>query len=620
MDKTGLNTLWGNVLKYANFACAAHPVPGMAMALVAQTDDGRWLTLDDYRGVRDVRYPDSTVGKDTVFQLASVSKPITATIITGLVASGRLGEQGWNRVASGVGLDTQPATIAELLCHLSGLPSHAGDLIEDMGADRAAVLGKLGLFQREPRPAPFAYTNFGYTAAAVAAAQAAGKQWEALAAELLYTPLGMTQTSSRHADFVKSPQHVSLHQQDGQGRWFVGEQRNPDAQSPAGGVSSTALDLTYWMRLCLGDTTRIADRKFHTELSRVLQPQPPSEVGPSGSTYSLGWNMSVDNTGRVSHLSHSGAFNLGAATCVTLLPQAKLGLVVLTNGWPIGVPEAISAAFAALARDPAMSVEKLETNRDDPPGHDGETLLEGVTAYMDHEMRPPPRIPYVPTQTPPKPREDLLGHYANALYGGVEVGHDTGGYFMLQGNRRYALGATPDPNVLIYDSAGENGSRNNGLKLEHTDYTRAWVDNLFYAYPQGPDVTPRSTADRAIDVEAILVQRPVSIIGLVRVWRIYATRAGRVQLRVYDEHYQLVDQSEVVTVEKDGHHKFVLSRAIWKSFRYFGFHQPEGGVIAYDEDATMPVLIRYPGHEDWADFRRTYSIQIDVDAHGVFAR
>ena len=48
----------------------------------------------------------------------------------------------------------------------------------------------------------YAYTNFGLTAAAVAAAKAAGATWEDLSDERLYQPLGMTSTSSRFADYM----------------------------------------------------------------------------------------------------------------------------------------------------------------------------------------------------------------------------------------------------------------------------------------------------------------------------------------------------------------------------------------------------------------------------------
>ena len=47
-------------------------------------------------------------------------------------------------------------------------------------------------------------------------------------------------------------------------------------------------------------------------------------------------------------LSHSGAFNLGVATAVYLLPQADVGIVVLSNSAPIGVPESLAISFLDL--------------------------------------------------------------------------------------------------------------------------------------------------------------------------------------------------------------------------------------------------------------------------------
>src|SRR5438045_8153009 len=62
----------------------------------------------------------------------------------------------------------------------------------------------------------------------------------------------------------------------------------------------------------------------------------------------LGWNVDY-NQQEGNEFNHSGAFNLGAATNVRLLPSAQLGIVALTNGQPIGVPEAITRAFFDLA-------------------------------------------------------------------------------------------------------------------------------------------------------------------------------------------------------------------------------------------------------------------------------
>ena len=57
----------------------------------------------------------------------------------------------------------------------------------------------------------------------------------------------------------------------------------------------------------------------------------------------LGWNVSYDDQARLM-LGHSGAFNLGAATAVSMLPGEQLAIVALTNGRPQGIPEAIAAA------------------------------------------------------------------------------------------------------------------------------------------------------------------------------------------------------------------------------------------------------------------------------------
>ena len=79
-------------------------------------------------------------------------------------------------------------------------------MLEDLGFDREEVLHRL----RYLEPAysfreGYEYTNFGLTAAAVAVAEAVGRSWEALSAERLYQPLGMTHTSSRFADYLAEP-------------------------------------------------------------------------------------------------------------------------------------------------------------------------------------------------------------------------------------------------------------------------------------------------------------------------------------------------------------------------------------------------------------------------------
>src|SRR3989454_4297989 len=208
-------------------------------------------------GVRDTSSK-SPVDADTVFQLASLSKPIGSTVVAELVGEGKI---TWDSKLSALDPSfamfdpwvTREITIRDMYAHRSGLPEHAGDLLEDLGFTRAEILYRL----RYQHPgssfrAHYAYTNFGMTEGGVAAAKAYGLEWEEACKEKLYNPLGMTSTSSRYADFMarrnKALGHVLV-----DGKWVQKFKRDPDAQSPTGGVSSSVNDLVKWLRLQLGD-------------------------------------------------------------------------------------------------------------------------------------------------------------------------------------------------------------------------------------------------------------------------------------------------------------------------------------------------------------------------------
>jgi CubicO group peptidase (beta-lactamase class C family) len=60
--------------------------------------------------------------------------------------------------------------------------------------------------------------------------------------------------------------------------------------------------------------------------------------------YGLGWNVNYDGEGRL-RLEHSGAFALGAATTVLLVPSEDLGVVILTNAYPIGLAEGLAFTY-----------------------------------------------------------------------------------------------------------------------------------------------------------------------------------------------------------------------------------------------------------------------------------
>ena len=225
-------------------------IPGLAIAVVK---GGQTVYAKGF-GVRKVGDA-APVDADTVFQIASLSKSLAGSVVAHEVGAGVV---AWDTpvvthlpwFALNDPWVTQHVTIADLFSHRSGLPDHAGDNLEDFGFDRRAVLERLRLLPLDSFRNHYAYTNFGLTAAAESVAAAAGKSWEDLAETVLYRPLGMSSTSSRFADFEKRPDRAFGHVKVGDA-YQPKYQRQPDAQSPAGGVSSSVNDLARWMTMVL---------------------------------------------------------------------------------------------------------------------------------------------------------------------------------------------------------------------------------------------------------------------------------------------------------------------------------------------------------------------------------
>ncbi|WP_420719011.1 serine hydrolase [Streptomyces sp. NRRL S-646] len=397
-------------------------VPGIAVGVVY---DDKVVYLKGF-GLRKAGTKDG-VGPDTVFQLASVSKPVASTVVAAAVGDKTV---AWDdpvvEHSPGFKLKdpwvTSHVTLADLFSHRSGLPDHAGDQLEDLGYDRSYILDHLRYEPLAPFRAHYAYTNFGLTEAAVATARAAGTSWEKLSDEKLYRPLGMDSTSSSFADYEKAGNKAALHVKTGD-TWSAEHVRQPDAQSPAGGASSTARDMTKWLRLQLAngkfEGRQVVDAAAldQTHLPYMLSAPPHSPAGRAG-FYGLGWNVSYDDQGRLK-LGHSGGFALGAATNVALLPSEKLGIVVLTNGEPIGVPEAISATFLDTAQTGGPTVDWLKFL-----GPVFQQTLQGERSKVDYSK--PPASP-----APARANSAYTGTYANDYYGPMTVS-DQGGKLVMQ--------------------------------------------------------------------------------------------------------------------------------------------------------------------------------------------
>ena len=307
-----------------------------------------------------------------------------------------------------------------------------------------------------------------------------------------------------------------------------------------------------------------------------------------------------------------------------MFPQDKFGIVALTNGEPLGAPEAICAAFELLRHRPELTARDLETRTDLDPQTHGETLLDVIVEAMRGELHPPPRFRYRKSDKPVKDPRGHAGVYRNDIYGPITFSMTAGGLEMQQHQRVYSLTPTDKPDVFVYDSAGQNGTPDNGVIFSTNSFgPTVRIDDLVFAYPQGLAVIDRPNVDTSAGVEIVFVYRPITMLGPIRILRVYAKRPGPLRVRLYDEEYRMLTESETLNIDRAGFHQVVLPQAMQVAKRcYFGFVQPENGVIAYTPPAAGARVMILAA--DGAALRQPTAartpIQIDVDFGNTFQR
>ncbi|MDT5016403.1 MAG: hypothetical protein QOD39_2563 [Mycobacterium sp.] len=421
-------------------------IPGMAVAVV---HGGKTVYAKGF-GVRDIKTGDK-VDPDTVFQLASLSKSLSATVVAHEVGTNAISwdtpivsKLPWFGLSDPV--VTQMVSVGDMFAHRSGLPDHAGDMLEDLGHDRRYVLERLRQLPLDPFRISYAYTNFGLTAGAEAVATSAGKSWEDLADEVLFRPLGMASTSYRFADFEARPDRALGHIHV-DGRYEPRYIRDPQPESPAGGVSSSVNDMTRWLAMVLANGShegkQVVDPKA---LLPAVTPQIVSsratEPAMRSGFYGFGFNVAPTSAARM-ELSHSGGFELGAGTNFVILPSADVAIVALTNATPSGVPEALTAQFADLVQFGEVREDWLK-------------LYQGLMAPLEQPVgslvgQKPPANP-----APAAPLASYVGTYNNDYWGQARVTEKDGKLQLALGTKLDVPLDHWDGNVFTYSWVAEN--------------------------------------------------------------------------------------------------------------------------------------------------------------------
>lgn len=265
----------------------------------------------------------------TMYSLASTTKPITATGLMVLVERGLVDLDKPANLYLGAGRLTgyrpEEATVRRLLAHTAGLPLHWNLIFEDEEAARPDMdesIRRYGILVAPPGET-FSYSNFGYGIIEHIISRASKRSFADFLKSEVFDPLGLTRTAVLAAPGPVADVALRYGRQGKPYPFFDFDHRGASA------VYSSAHDLVRFGMFHLQN--RLPDQKQVLSAKRVLAMQQERDPKVPGSVMAMGW-ASVERSG-YRFVSHSGGmFGVGAR--LTLLPENNVACVVLTNAAP----------------------------------------------------------------------------------------------------------------------------------------------------------------------------------------------------------------------------------------------------------------------------------------------
>ena len=314
-------------------------IPGVSIGIVK---DGRMIFSGNYGVVEEGKKikPD----ENTLFAIASNSKAFTSAIIGMLVQEGKL---DWNdKVKKYLPYFelydpwvSNEVTVRDILSHRVGLAEYSGDLTwykSDLTAEeiiqRAKYLPKAYDFR-----SGYGYSNLMYITAGELIKEITGKSWSDNVKERIFEPLGMNRTITTPTKLEAVGNYATPHMRENDKNIPIAWE-DCETIAASGGIISSVHDVAKWMIFNLnhgihGQDTLLSKQTRNLVWTMhnvsVVDQTSKNDLERRFSGYGLGWNIG-DFYGNFM-VGHTGGAD-GMITAVTLIPDRKLGVVVLTNG------------------------------------------------------------------------------------------------------------------------------------------------------------------------------------------------------------------------------------------------------------------------------------------------
>ncbi len=343
---------------------AEHKITGAVLGILAGDATEFYAA-----GVANVR-TGIEVTTDTLFQIGSITKVWTATLIMLLVDEGKLDldEPVITYLPELKFADpdvTAKVTLRDLLSHRSGV---GGDHILDTGRGDdnleryVATCDALG--QEHELGATMSYCNTGYSVAGRVIEKITGQLWDTVLRERLIGPLGLTHTNTLADEAIMFRAAVGHVDGEVAPVWAL-----PRSAGPAGLINATAEDLFKFARLHL-DEGRASDGTQLLSAASVKAMQEAQIDVPDrytlGDRWGLGWIL-FDWDGHAIY-GHDGT-TLGQRAYLRVVPGAGVAVCLLTNGGAAG-PAFSTLCREILAERAGVAMPKLPDLPETPPAID----------------------------------------------------------------------------------------------------------------------------------------------------------------------------------------------------------------------------------------------------------
>jgi CubicO group peptidase (beta-lactamase class C family) len=300
-------------------AMSTDSIPGLTISVAVGGKPvlSRAFGLQDVENVVPAR-------NQTVFRLASVSKPISAVLALRLAQAGRLDlDAPVQRYVPAFPARHGLITSRLLLAHLSGIRHYRNYGEINSKTSYASLTHAMGIFQDDPLVAPpgsrFAYTTFGYTLLGAVLEAACGAGFKTCLKQWVLAPAGLDRIA---VDEVHTliPNRSRGYGKDRSGHIINTDLLDTSNRVPGGGLAGTASEL---VRFALA----VRDGSLLEPEMRDAMWRSQRQADGASTGYGLGWFLWKERPGTVGH----GGGQAGATSILLVEPASGAVVAVLSN-------------------------------------------------------------------------------------------------------------------------------------------------------------------------------------------------------------------------------------------------------------------------------------------------